>query len=76
MRRKKAAHFAVCIKNKGYPASLELGKIYRVLPDEEAAKEGHVRVVDESDEDYLYPAKWFVEVRLPQAVTRALFRAA
>jgi hypothetical protein len=76
MRRKKSARFAVCIKNTGYPASLELRKIYRVIPDQEAAAEREVRVVDESGEDYLYPASWFVEVELPQAVKRSLFRAA
>jgi hypothetical protein len=36
-----------------------LHKIYRVVPDREAAREGHVRVVDERGEDYLYPARWF-----------------
>ncbi|HLB11473.1 MAG TPA: hypothetical protein VJO15_00790 [Dehalococcoidia bacterium] len=52
--------FAVCMNNREYPASLELHKIYRVLPDEEAAGEGDIRIVDESGEDYLYPAEWFV----------------
>lgn len=77
MKRKyKTAYFAVCIKNTGYAASLERGKIYRVLRDDEAAAEGQVRVVDESGEDYLYSAERFVEVQLPQAVKRSLFRAA
>lgn len=76
MRRKESAHFAVCINNKGYPASLELHKIYRVIADDDAAADGDIRVIDESGEDYLFPAEWFVEVELPQAVKRSLFRAA
>ena len=61
MKRKKTVspHFAVCMKSMGYPSSLELHKIYRVIPDEDAAEDGDIRVVDESGEDYLYPAKWF-----------------
>jgi len=51
--------FVVCIHNGEYQASLELHKIYRVLPDEEAAEEGDIRIIDESGEDYLYPAEWF-----------------
>ncbi len=69
------AHFAVCINNDGYPASLELHKIYRVLPDEDAAADGDVRVIDESGEDYLYPASYFVPIDVPQAVERSLLKA-
>ena len=76
MKHKGSARFAVCIKNTGYPASLELHKIYRVGADEQAAADGDIRVIDESGEDYLYPAEWFVEVELPQAVKRSLMRAA
>jgi hypothetical protein len=54
--------FAVCINNRDHPASLELHKIYRVLPDEDAAQEGDIRVVDERGEDYLYPARDFVMI--------------
>ncbi|GGA52794.1 hypothetical protein [Okeania sp. KiyG1] len=50
---KSEAQFAVCIKNKDYPASLELHKIYVALTDEEATKDGDLRIVDESGEDYL-----------------------
>lgn len=67
--------FAVCIHNTEYPASLELHKIYRVLPDEEAALEGDLRVIDESGEDYLYSAKWFVLVELPDEVEQSLLQA-
>jgi hypothetical protein len=55
---------------------LELHKIYRVLPENEAAKEGDIRIVDESGEDYLYPAEWFVPVEVPRAVEIALLRSA
>ena len=64
--------FAVCIDNSGYPASLELHKIYRVLPDADAAMDGDVRVIDESGEDYLYPADFFVLVDLPRDAERIL----
>ncbi len=75
-QKKEALQFAVCINNFEYPASLELHKIYRVLPDESAAADGDLRVVDESGEDYLYPASWFVEMGLPEAVEQSLLRAA
>lgn len=69
------SRFALCLHNKGYPASLEPRKLYEVLPDREAAALGQLRVVDESGEDYLYPADYFVEVPLPKAVEQALLRA-
>jgi hypothetical protein len=68
--------FAVCINNSEYPASLELHKIYRVIPDEEAALDGDMRVIDESGEDYLYPAEWFVLVELPEVVEQSLLQVA
>lgn len=68
--------FAVCVDNSGYPASLEMHKIYRVLPDEEAESEGDLRVVDESGEDYLYLAERFVRVELPEAVERSFLQSA
>ncbi len=64
--------FAVCLNNKDYPASLELHKIYRILPDEEAKQDGDVRVIDESGEDYLYPANYFVLIELPTIVQESL----
>ena len=78
MKRHKtvSSHFAVCVENTGYPASLELHKIYRVITDEDAAEDGDVRIVDESGEDCLYPAAWFVEVKLPQTVQKSLLHAA
>ena len=78
MKRRKtlARHFAVCINNRGYEASLEAGKLYRLLPDREAEAHGYVRVIDESGEDYLYSADRFVEVELPQTVRQSLLHAA
>jgi hypothetical protein len=67
--------FAVCINNAEYPASLERHKIYQVLPDEDAARDGDIRVIDESGEDYLYPASFFVVIEVPQEVERAILHA-
>lgn len=67
--------FAICIRNEGYPASLELWKVYRVVPDDKAAKHQLIRVVDESGEDYLYSESYFVPVKLPQAAEEALLAA-
>lgn len=75
-RKSRSKQFAVCIDNRGYPASLELHKIYRVIPDGDAAAEGDLRVVDESGEDYLYSADRFVEIEPPQTVQRSLLHAA
>jgi hypothetical protein len=74
-QKKPALKFAVCINNDDYEASLELHKIYRVLPDDNAATDGDIRVIDESGEDYLYPADWFVFIELPRALERSLLRA-
>jgi len=74
-RKARTPHFAVCVDNRGYPASLELHKIYRVLPDADAAAEGDLRVIDESGEDYLYSADRFVEIEPPQTVRRSLLHA-
>ena len=46
-----------CFDNEGYPASLEVGKLYRVIPDDDATVHGYIRVIDESGEDYAYTAK-------------------
>ncbi len=74
-RRKPARYFAVCVRNEGYEASLERNKIYVVLPDREAEKDGDMPVVDESGEDYLYPADWFVALEIPKAVQTSLLKA-
>jgi hypothetical protein len=70
------SQFVVCINNEGYPASLELRKIYKTLPDEKAAKHSLMRVVDESGEDYLYPERYLVPIQLPQAAEDAFLHAA
>jgi hypothetical protein len=67
--------FAICVNNTEYPASLELHKVYRVLPDEGAEQDGDLRVIDESGEDYLYPSDYFILVELPRDVQRALMQA-
>jgi hypothetical protein len=67
--------FAVCLQNAGYEASLERNKLYVVLPDADAERQGDVRVVDESGEDYLYPAEWFVALDVPKAVAESLLKA-
>ena len=64
--------FAICIDNSEYPASLELHKIYRVLPDKEAHADGDMRIIDESGEDYLFPIDYFIPIELSQTVVRAL----
>jgi len=74
--KKPALKFAVCIENEDYEASLELHKIYRVLADKDAEVDGDIRVIDESGEDYLYPAHWFVFIELPHALEKSLLRAA
>lgn len=68
-------NFVVCINNENYPSSLELHKIYRVLPDNDAAVDGDLRVVDESGEDYLYPLSYFVPIQVPQIVEESLLKA-
>ena len=67
--------YVVCVDNDGYAASLEKHKIYRALPDDGAAADGDVRIIDESGEDYLYPAERFVPIAVPAEVERSLTAA-
>ena len=67
----KEPRFAVCVRNQECE-DLELRKVYSVLPDARAERDGYVRVVDESGDDYLYPKSYFVFVRLPREAQRAL----
>jgi hypothetical protein len=69
--RTRPARYLLCLRNRGYAASLEVRKVYRALPDEEAGEHAMVRVIDESGEDYLYPEGNFVPVELPRAAARA-----
>ena len=67
--------FGICLKNEGYLASLEIGKLYPVLPDKEAAAHGYLQVIDESGEAYAYAANCFHLIQLPVAVGEALLAA-
>ena len=71
-QRGRDIRFALCMTDS--EPDLELRKIYQVLPDESAAKENLVRVIDESGEDYLSPASSFVFIELPQEAERAFLR--
>ena len=73
--KQKKSEFVVCINNAEYPASLELHKIYRVLPDKDAAADGDIRVVDESGEDYLFPSSYFVPIEVSNDVAQSLLKA-
>ena len=71
MKNISPTRFAICLKNKG-SEDLIVRKVYQVLPDEKAEKQGLLRIIDESGEDYLYPARYFFFIDLPQKVERAL----
>jgi hypothetical protein len=64
--------FAVCINNKGYKASLEVGKLYEVVPDQEAENDEMIRVIDEDGEDYLFEASLFYPLAIPSDLAVAL----
>ncbi|MFB2978816.1 hypothetical protein [Microseira sp. BLCC-F43] len=63
--------FVLCVKNDNYTASLEVRKVYRVISDSRAAEHQLIRVIDESEEDYLYPSDYFVPIELPKAAETA-----
>ena len=65
-------YFMVCVSNREYEASLEIRKIYEVLIDKTAEKHHQIRIIDESGEDYLYPAEYFAPVRLPSSTKEKL----
>ena len=73
---KAATSFVMCVANNQFPASLELWKVYRVLPDEQAEKRSMIRVIDESGEDYLYPVNYFVSIRVPVVARKAMLALA
>ncbi|PTQ88633.1 hypothetical protein C8R28_100124 [Nitrosomonas ureae] len=68
-------NFLMCIDNRGYEVSLELRKLYEVLSDDDAEKHGKIRVIDESGEDYLYPATAFTCVSSPENVIQCFISA-
>ena len=74
-REDQFPQFGLCLNNEGYPASLEVGKLYRVIPDDDAAAHGYIRVIDESGEDYAYTASRFHLMQLPTAVEKELSSA-
>ena len=74
-RENQLPQFGLCLNNEGYPTSLEVGKLYRVIPDDDAAVHGYIRVIDESREDYAYTASRFHLMQLPIAVEKALLSA-
>ena len=67
--------FAICIRNAGYPVSLELGKVYPVIADDAAEEDGMLRIVDESGEDYLFDSGRFVVISLPLAEANTVLQA-
>jgi hypothetical protein len=71
-KNKQKYNFAICINNEGYEASLEVGKLYRIIPDDETLKHGYLRVIDESGEDYGYSDDRFFQIELPQTLERTL----
>ncbi len=73
---KAAKRLVICVDNSGYEVSLERRKIYVSIADTKAERLGHLRVIDESGDDYLYPKKAFVRVALPQTIRRAVLHAA
>jgi len=75
-RNLSESRFVVCVNNEGYLASLVLRKIYRILPDDKAAKHRLIRIIDESGEDYLYPTDFFVPIKLPVTAAKKAFALA
>jgi hypothetical protein len=74
-KKKKTRRYLLCVKNDDYPVSLEVRKIYQVIPDATATARHFVRVVDESGEDYLYPESYFVPIELPKAAVQVFGQA-
>jgi hypothetical protein len=75
MRKNKASKFALCLNNEGYKASLEVGKLYQVIPDNEAEDHGLIRVIDESGEDYAFASNRFHPMELPPQIKKTLLQA-
>jgi hypothetical protein len=69
-RRQRVGRFVVCVRNEGYEVSLELRKIYQVLPDASAERHRLLRIIDESGEDYLYPEDFSLPVGLPKTLEK------
>lgn len=76
MPAKKSKQYVVCVNNQGYEVSLEKRKIYQVLADKTAEQKNLLRVKDESGQSYLYPQNFFISIKLPQMVLKAIGKAA
>jgi hypothetical protein len=76
MPSRPSKQLVVCVQNEGYSASLEKRKIYVSLPDPVVENLGHLRVIDESGDDYVYPKAFFLAIELPQSIKRAVLAAA
>lgn len=75
MARSKATQFALCLNNESYPASLEVGKLYRIVPDADTESHGYLRVIDESGEDYAFTSNRFHVITLPLPIEQILLSA-
>lgn len=73
--KNRKPHFALCLNNRDYPASLEVGKLYRVIEDDDASAEGYIRVIDESGEDYAFASNRFHLVELPPKIVKELLNS-
>ncbi len=69
-RQNKNPHFAICINNGGYVDDLKVRTVYQVLPDDSAVRSNYLRIIDETGEDYLYPAGYFMPIELPNELTQ------
>ncbi len=68
-------HLVICVKNEGYPVALERRKVYVSLPDPSGERNGLMRIIDESGDDFLYPASYFRSIALPDKVRKAVLAA-
>ena len=71
----KTARLVICINNGGYVDDLKVKTVYQLLPDESAAKSNYIRIIDETGEDYLYPADLFASIELPSELQKVLLTA-
>jgi hypothetical protein len=69
------SRFAICINNSAYPDDLKVRTVYQVLPDESAARSNYIRVIDETGEDYLYPAEYFIFIDVAPEAAKAIVSA-
>jgi hypothetical protein len=75
MKKEEQIQFAICLDNEGYRASLKVGKLYQIIPDNDADIHGYIRIIDESGEDYAFTANRFHILQLPLPVEKMLSAA-